>query len=421
MEGGLDMGSVYSRKGSTGRTWYIDYRIGKRRIRERVGSGKAEAQRLLARRLAEETLYRDSAAGHATNRVALESVADAWLRAKTPTWTPRTATYYSESIDAILGGPTDGVPGIEAETVEQVTPHMVEDYSARLWRRKYCDGTVAHHVGALQSMLRWAAGARMIQSNPLADMRKPRRKNKRTKPRRALDPAEVEELLAASPECYRRIWLFVLTTGFRNTETMELLWEDLDLDAGTYRIPAARSKNGEEAVNPIPASTVEMLRRHKAECEAEREDAVRRLATLTPGEGAKPLMLHGAPAMRSGKPFPLRLSLEARAEREHVFVNMLGLPWTSGLRRKLKSCLRAAGIEEHAVDFHSLRVTFITHLVRQGVDIKTTQVLARHKTIQMTLQVYARSFPQDRRDAVDSLTFGHKADTSECHENARTA
>jgi len=47
--------------------------------------------------------------------------------------------------------------------------------------------------------------------------------------------------------------------------------------------------------------------------------------------------------------------------------------------------------------------------------VKTVQRLARHKNIQMTLDVYARSFPEDQRAAVERLPFlatGHKPGTN---------
>ncbi len=55
------------------------------------------------------------------------------------------------------------------------------------------------------------------------------------------------------------------------------------------------------------------------------------------------------------------------------------------------------------MDFHSLRGTFITQLVRAGVNIKVIQTLARHASPSTTLQFYARATEADLRAAVESL------------------
>jgi integrase len=55
------------------------------------------------------------------------------------------------------------------------------------------------------------------------------------------------------------------------------------------------------------------------------------------------------------------------------------------------------------VDFHALRTTFVTTLARAGVHVKTAQVLARHKTIAMTLEIYTRLGLADDLSALAKL------------------
>ena len=43
------------------------------------------------------------------------------------------------------------------------------------------------------------------------------------------------------------------------------------------------------------------------------------------------------------------------------------------------------------MDFHALRVTFITLIIEAGANIKEAQELARHSTPEMTLNIYART------------------------------
>lgn len=71
----------------------------------------------------------------------------------------------------------------------------------------------------------------------------------------------------------------------------------------------------------------------------------------------------------------------------------------------LRHDLEAAGIEsktsDGVVDFHSLRVTYITHLVQAGIDLKRVQTLARHSTITLTMDRYSKVIASDVRDALE--------------------
>ena len=54
-------------------------------------------------------------------------------------------------------------------------------------------------------------------------------------------------------------------------------------------------------------------------------------------------------------------------------------------------------------DFHSLRGTFATMLLRSGVDLRTAKELMRHATVNMTADVYACTFRESLDDAVTRL------------------
>ena len=67
----------------------------------------------------------------------------------------------------------------------------------------------------------------------------------------------------------------------------------------------------------------------------------------------------------------------------------------------------AAGIPKTAfrgkVDFHALRVTHVTLGIELGFDAKTAQTLARHKSVDMTMNTYAKVNPERLRKAVNAL------------------
>ena len=70
--------------------------------------------------------------------------------------------------------------------------------------------------------------------------------------------------------------------------------------------------------------------------------------------------------------------------------------------------LQAAGvdyIDAHGLyaDFHALRHTFITNMMKSGVNPKTAQALARHSTIDLTMNVYTSLTVTDQAAALNTL------------------
>ena len=74
----------------------------------------------------------------------------------------------------------------------------------------------------------------------------------------------------------------------------------------------------------------------------------------------------------------------------------------------MKADLEAAGIpyvDAHGLyaDFHALRHTFITNMMKSGVNPKTAQALARHSTIDLTMNVYTTLTMTDQAAALNTL------------------
>ena len=74
----------------------------------------------------------------------------------------------------------------------------------------------------------------------------------------------------------------------------------------------------------------------------------------------------------------------------------------------LRVDLTAAGIpyqddSGRFLDFHSLRVTYISQLVASGASVKVCQELARHSTPSLTIGVYAKASLHDIKGAVANL------------------
>ena len=74
----------------------------------------------------------------------------------------------------------------------------------------------------------------------------------------------------------------------------------------------------------------------------------------------------------------------------------------------IKADLQAAGIDfrdagGRYADFHSLRHTFITNLVRSGAHPAVAQALARHSTITLTMNRYTHIMREQETAALAKL------------------
>jgi integrase len=228
--------------------------------------------------------------------------------------------------------------------------------------------TANHYRSAIRAFCRWMVESGRLRTNPVAGVKPYRADSDRRYERRPLEPVELARLVAAAeqgsdidgvPGPVRAMaYRVAAATGLRLDEVRSLIAESFRLDGPTPEVvlPGSRTKNGKEARQPLPGSLVEPLRAY--------------LANMIPGD----------------KAFPLAYYRMARAMR--VDLEAAGIPYRT---------------PEGLVDFHSLRYTYVTNLVRAGVNIRAVQTLARHASPTTTLQFYARATEADLRAAVESL------------------
>ena len=92
-------------------------------------------------------------------------------------------------------------------------------------------------------------------------------------------------------------------------------------------------------------------------------------------------------------------SVKRNKENKYVFCNGKGDKYFN-LRRSFKTALKKAGLDRECFVFHTLRHTFASHLVMQGVDILTVKELLWHSDIKTTM-VYTHLLPKHKRVAVE--------------------
>jgi site-specific recombinase XerD len=98
------------------------------------------------------------------------------------------------------------------------------------------------------------------------------------------------------------------------------------------------------------------------------------------------------------------LPCRPRTQSRHLFVSRIGGHPIHGrvANRMLKRVLEEAGLDREGITPHRLRHTFATHLIRNGVDVRTVQELLGHADLQTTAR-YLHSDTRMKQAAVGKL------------------
>ena len=255
--------------------------------------------------------------------------------------------------------------GIGNRPVSQITPQLLERFSAqRMKEENLSPATRNRNLAKLSPVFSWAIKRGLAIDNPVKHIKKLREEGART---RYLSIDEINRLLpvlddyaksAPSGGDLREIALTALNTGMRKGEIFDLMWSDMDLKRKL--ITVQKSKSGKKRNIGINETIYEML-----------------------------------------------VSLPSRFKKGHVFPSSVtGKRWSDGhLKRRFKKILAKAEIEDF--QFHDLRHTFASHLVINGVDIRTVSELMGHSSITMTMR-YAHLAPNSQLHAVQTLASAYK-------------
>jgi integrase len=253
---------------------------------------------------------------------------------------------------------------MRAKTAADLFPARVQSAITLMRAQRNCSlRTLNKHLIAVKSLTRWLVREGLLPSDPLVGLRHFKEDADRRHVRRALTALEVAALLRAAEsgrESLRlsgpdraMLYRIALGTGFRASEIAPLTPEDFDLDATppTITVEGGYTKNRKTAVQPI------------------RRDLAALLAPWIAGKVP-------------GKP---------------VFaVNDLRQNTARWMRKDLAAAgIRYVNEDGEIADFHALRHTYVTEVVRAGATVKEAQTLARHSAPEVTFRVYAHAHPHD--------------------------
>lgn len=251
-----------------------------------------------------------------------------------------------------------------------------------------------------------AKKSRVIQDDPTEGI--PASGGKPTVQKPALSDGEAEQLLSAvhglPVETFCRIGIYA---GLRREEILALRWEFVHLDCDTPYIEvknAWRLKNNRPEITPklkspaaerkvpIPPQLANHLRENKSHTTS---------AYVVCNRDGDPL---------SGTQWRhLWRQVERRSTAPHNYVR-----YKNGVKEvhTVTPQLGARAAHNPSVVYtlpfhvtpHQLRYTYVTNLIHKGMDPKTVQYLAGHKSIKITLDIYARLKYHQPADLAEPIT-----------------
>ena len=251
---------------------------------------------------------------------------------------------------------------------------------------------ISHHLRAVKMFTRWLIRNGRTRDDALISVRVGGSiaKSERMHVRRAVSADEFQRLLAHTEkagEAYGmagadRAMLYRLAgaTGFRQGELRTLTPESFDLKADEpgITVRAAYSKRKRDDRQPITPDLA---------------------AVLAPWLKKKP---KGAAvfAMPHRTKVAEMLRADAGAAREVWIAEVEG---KAREERQKTTFLADADASGSVLDFHGLRVSYVSWLVESGASVKTCQELARHSTPVLTIGCYARMSLHDQGRALAGL------------------
>ena len=361
------MAYVFSRKNRKGKTWYVGYRADGKLVRKRIGRSKTLAEK--ARGDIEAKIERGEAGLLKKDYQIRKFLQEYLQRTK-----DRVSASYHRRNDVVIRNfirfLDEKMPHLSK--LSQVRPAVIEEYQRfRLSEltgnlsRPVTKRTVNIEVSSLKTFLNRAVKWDLLSVNPLDGMEY--LKEDDSKAIRALTEKEVRVLLERANGWFRPVLLTAVLTGLREGELIHLEWKDVDFDTGVISIrrksdwlPKSSGRSIRERGVAIPTELVEFLRRFKQE--------------------------------------------NQDYEDNYVFHNKEDKQLKPGLRKALMRLTRDLGFPD-VTQFHALRHTYATHLIKACKDLAVAQDQLGHADIRTTMR-YSDMTMDRKRKAVEALSFG---------------
>jgi site-specific recombinase XerD len=334
-----------------GNTYYADYRINGKRFRKTLGRSKRIAE--LALKDIEVKIAKNEL-GFDKKDEALTKLFEEYLSYSKTNHSPSTQKRYRAIIDNFKRF-LEGYPYVNK--ISHLNPKVFEDYKSFRAEEEAQNKTINMEVRTLRTIFNLAKNWGYAKENPTDGVRMLKITNHITP--RFLTDEECQKLLKKCNEWEHPIFYTFLNTGMRKGELLNLEWQDIDFNRRKIQIRAKKGwvpKTSEREI-PINESLSDVFK-----------------------------------------------TLKADKKEGYVFQDEKGQQIENNrLRKRLMSLTKRCGFP-NVTKLHTLRHTFASHLVMNGVDLPTVKKLMGHSDIQTTM-IYSHLAEEHVDKAVEKLEF----------------
>ena len=264
------------------------------------------------------------------------------------------------------------LPRIGEWTVAALTPALLEQYHRTLIKETALGRSRGQIHGLLRQALSYAVRRGYLASNPVREIRLPKRpqaSNKSAKSTvKAWTPEQASQLVEAAlaeGTMFSYAIILALRTGLRLGEVFGLRWKYVDLAAGKLKVEEVLSTHGPLSRSITLPKTTQSRRQIKLGPSA--IECLERIRTLQVEQG--------------------------HPDAEYVFTTRQGeMQHPNNVNRTLKRLLTRTGLPHYS--FHSLRHTFVSIAAYQGWPTKAVSVYVGHANTVVTQQIYTHLWPE---------------------------
>ena len=316
---------------------------------------------------------------------------DAWFwewistyksRTVKPTTLERYQSVYKNHIQPPLG--KKRLVDIRANDIQKILNAMADQNFARQ--------TIGFTKVTLNGMCEQARKNKLIKENPLSDVTIPNGagKRQRTSLTRQEQELVLEYMQTYAPKYYT-LYALALCTGMRRGELLGLRWQDVDFSKRMIHVTGTLAKLSARGSKPYRGTPktktsyrdIPMTREAYEILKCERKEQLR--VKMQQGEQWKPL--EGLEDLvflsQTGKP-------QSRSNIEHA-------------NQRIKKQIEKDGKEITPFSFHSLRHTFATRAIENGMNPQTLKAILGHSSLSMTMDLYSHVMEDTKAQEMEKM------------------
>lgn len=269
-------------------------------------------------------------------------------------------------------------PALADIKLTDLKPEMVQKMVNDLADQGLAKATIHKCVVYLHDSLHQAVRSGLVRKNAATNMKLPQEQDKKM---RVLSVDEQERFIAVAKNYpLGEMFILMLATGLRIGEATALTWGDINFDRSCLSV----NKTYTRYYDSTTGTKVYAINPPKT-------DAGTRSIPLLPSVSTMLRNRRPGSAKRSDLVFT-----NGDPRREYEFIK------ASGAEYWLRKILKEAGIDR-GVHLHTLRHTFATRGLENGIELKVMQEFLGHANISTTADTYTHVLPDKKRDSMMKL------------------